>query len=83
MLALDPSKVEDAESHLRRSIEVARGQSAKSLELRATTSLAELLRTQRRRDEARTLLAPICPWFEEGAETSDLRRLRDVLSAPH
>jgi class 3 adenylate cyclase/predicted ATPase len=83
VLTLDPSKVGEAESHLRKSVEVARGQSAKSLELRATTSLAELLRTQGRPDEARTLLAPVCRWFEEGAETSDLRRARDVLSAPH
>lgn len=83
VLALDSSRAGEAESHLRRAIEVARGQNAKSLELRATTSLAELLRTQGRPDEARTLLAPICRWFEEGAETSDLRRVRDVLSALH
>ena len=83
LLALDPSKVGEAESHLRKSIEVARGQSARSLELRATTSLVELLQAQGRPDEARALLEPICRWFEEGAETSDLRRARDVLSALH
>jgi class 3 adenylate cyclase/predicted ATPase len=81
LLALDPSKVREAESHLKKSIEVARGQSAKSLELRATTSLAELWRTQERPDEARALLEPICSWFDEGAETADLRRARDVQSA--
>ncbi|UQR65598.1 AAA family ATPase [Bradyrhizobium sp. C-145] len=77
LLSLDPSKVGEAESHLRKSIEVARGQGAKSLELRAATSLAELWRSQGRIDEARTLLEPICDWFDEGAETADLKRARD------
>lgn len=83
LLSLDPSKVGDAESHLRRSIEVARGQSAKSLELRAATSLAELWRRQGRIDEARTLLEPICDWFDEGTETADLKRARDCRRALH
>jgi class 3 adenylate cyclase/predicted ATPase len=82
-VALNPSKVREAESHLKKSIEVARGQSAKSLELRAATSLAELWRTQGRPDEARALLEPICRWFDEGAETADLRRARDAQSALH
>jgi predicted ATPase len=83
LVALNPSKVREAESHLKKSIEVARGQSAKSLELRAATSLAELWRTQGRPDEARALLEPICRWFDEGAETADLRRARDAQSALH
>jgi len=82
-LSLDPSKVGDAESHLRKSIEVARGQSAKSLELRAATSLAELWRRQGRIDEARTLLEPICDWFDEGTDTADLKRARDCRCALH
>jgi predicted ATPase len=83
LAALNPSKVREAESCLKKSIEVARGQSAKSLELRAATSLAELWRTQGRLDEARALLEPICHWFDEGAETADLRRARDAQSALH
>ncbi len=83
LVALNPSEVREAESHLKKSIEVARGQSAKSLELRAATSLAELWRTQGRPDEARALLEPICRWFDEGAETADLRRARDTQSALH
>ena len=80
LVALNPSKVREAESHLKKSIEVARGQTAKSLELRAATSLAELWRTQGRPDQARALLEPICRWFDEGAETADLRRARDAQS---
>jgi predicted ATPase len=78
LVALNSSKVREAESYLVKSIDVARGQSAKSLELRAATSLAELWRTRGRLDEARALLEPICRWFDEGAETADLRRARDA-----
>jgi predicted ATPase len=81
LLTLDPSKVTEAEALLKISIDVARGQSAKSLELRACTSLAELWRAQGRPDEARALLEPICHWFDEGAETADLRRARKAQSA--
>jgi predicted ATPase len=83
LLALNASKVGEAESLLRKAIEVARGQSAKSLELRAATSLAELWGTQGRPDEARALLEPICRWFVEGAETADVRRARHVQGALH
>jgi class 3 adenylate cyclase/predicted ATPase len=83
LLALNPSKAAEAESHFRKSIETARGQSARSLELRAATSLAELWRTQGRSDEARGLLEPICGWFDEGAVTADLRRARQAQGALH
>jgi class 3 adenylate cyclase/tetratricopeptide (TPR) repeat protein len=78
--ALNPSNVGEAESHLNKSIEVARGQGAKSLELRAVTSLAELWRTQGRSKEAHALLEPVFRWFEEGADTVDLIRARNILN---
>ena len=83
LLALDPSKASEAESHLRKSIDVARGQNAKSLELRAATTLAELWRTRGRSGEARALLEPICRWFQEGTETADFKRAREAQSALH
>jgi predicted ATPase len=79
LLALDPSMTREAESHLNKAIEVARGQGARSLELRAATSLAEFWRMQGRFDEARALLEPVCGWFHEGAETADLRIAREAL----
>jgi len=79
LLTLNPSNFGEAESHLKKSMEVARSQNAKSLELRAATSLAELWRTQGRPGEARTLLEPVCRWFHEGSETTDLRRARAAL----
>jgi predicted ATPase len=51
--------------------------------LRAALSLANVWRTQHRRDEARDLIEPVYRWFAEGAETADLRQAREVLDALH
>jgi predicted ATPase len=48
-----------AEASFQRALDVARGQQAKALELRAALSLRELWRRQGRREAARGLLAPI------------------------
>jgi predicted ATPase len=79
LLSSDPSAVSEAEAGLKNAIEIARRQGAKALELRATTSLAELWRQQQRNKEARDLLEPCYRWFEEGAGTADLKRARDLL----
>jgi class 3 adenylate cyclase/predicted ATPase len=76
MLALDHAKASQAESCFKEALELARRQKAKSLELRAATSLAALWETQGRFGEARRLLAPIYDWFKEGTDTEDLRRAR-------
>ena len=59
-------------------MEVARKQQAKSLELRAATSLARLWRDQGKRTEARGLLAPIYDWFTEGFDTADLKEAKTL-----
>jgi predicted ATPase len=79
LLMHNDSKVEQAEECFRRSIEIARTQSAKSYELRATRSLARLLATQGKRDEARTMLAEIYNWFTEGFDTADLKEAKALL----
>jgi class 3 adenylate cyclase/tetratricopeptide (TPR) repeat protein len=61
-----------AEQDFRDSIAMAQTMSAKAWELRATISLARLLRYTGRRDEARTMLAEIYGWFTEGFDTADL-----------
>ena len=68
-----------AERSYRDAISVARDQDAKSLELRATISLARLLDESGRRDEARTLLDEIYAWFIEGFDTADLKLARALL----
>jgi tetratricopeptide (TPR) repeat protein len=70
-----------AEDSLRRAIEVAREQQAKSFELRAATSLGRLLLDAGRRDDARGVLAPVYGWFTEGHTTRDLIAARATLSA--
>ena len=61
------------------AIKTAREQSARSLELRAATSLARLWRDQGKRDEARDLLAPVYGWFTEGFDTRDLKEAKALL----
>ncbi|MGH7925505.1 MAG: adenylate/guanylate cyclase domain-containing protein, partial [Candidatus Binatus sp.] len=69
-----------AEDSFRKAIDIARRQSAKSWELRATSSLARLLAKQGKRDDARAMLAEIYNWFTEGFETADLKDAKDLLS---
>ena len=59
--------------------EIARRQGAKSMELRATLSLASLWLREGRKNEARDLLAPIYDWFTEGFETADLKDAKALL----
>jgi predicted ATPase len=68
-----------AEASFRNALTLARGQDAKSWELRAATSLARLLARQERREEARGLLAPIYGWFTEGFDTVDLKEAKALL----
>jgi predicted ATPase/DNA-binding winged helix-turn-helix (wHTH) protein len=80
----DASNAAEAESCFERAIEIARTQSAKSLELRATMSLARLLRDTARRAEARAKLVEIYGWFTEGLDTPalcDAKALLDELSS--
>jgi class 3 adenylate cyclase len=84
LLLLGGNRSMEAADCFEDAIGLARQQSAKSWELRATISLARLLVQQDRRDEARTMLAEIYNWFTEGFDTADLKdakALLDELSA--
>jgi tetratricopeptide (TPR) repeat protein len=72
----------EAESLFRRAMAVAANQEAKSLELRAATSLARLLQGQARTAEARAALQPVYAWFTEGFETKDLKDAKALLQEP-
>jgi predicted ATPase/class 3 adenylate cyclase len=69
----------EAESLLDQALRTARGQRARSLELRASRDLAALWIDQGRRGEARDVLAPICACFSEGFETQDLKEAKALL----
>ena len=75
----DDSAAARAQNCFRKAIEVAQRQGAKSWELRATTSLARLLRDTGRRDEACAILAEIYNWFTEGFDTADLKDAKALL----
>jgi len=70
---------EEAEASLHRAWSIARHQEAKSLELRAATSLARLWLQHGKRAEARELLAPVYGWFTEGFDTADLQEAEVLL----
>jgi predicted ATPase len=75
-----------AELCFHRAIEIARQQEAKSLELRATMSLARLWRHLGKREQGRAILAGVYGWFTEGFDTNDLKDaklLLDELSIEH
>ena len=79
LLRQDASNAGEAENCFRRVIEIASNLSSKYGELRATISLARLLATQGRRDEARTTLAEIYGWFTEGFDTFALTEAKVLL----
>ena len=79
LIAADPPATDDAMRSYREAVAVAQRQTARSLELRATTSLARLLRGQGKAEEARELLARIYGWFAEGLDTADLREAKGLL----
>ena len=70
----------EAEEYFHKAIEIARRQSAKSLELRAVMSLSRLWQRQDKKEEARKLLAEIYGWFTEGFDTADLQEARALLA---
>src|SRR5580693_2662142 len=79
LLQQKDSSAAEAQRCFERAIAIARTQSATSFELRATTSLARLLGSQGRRDEALTMLADIYNWFTEGFDTADLKDAKTLL----
>jgi adenylate cyclase len=79
LLSLAAENALEAEACFERAIEIARRQSAKSLELRAATSLARLWQSKGRSDEAGALLTPIYGWITEGFDSADLKDAKALL----
>jgi predicted ATPase len=78
-LQLPVPDIQQAEACFQQALTLARGQQAKSLELRAVLSLTRLWQQQGKRDEARELLTPVYGWFTEGFATPDLQEAKALL----
>jgi predicted ATPase len=81
LLMTTPDDPGIAEGWFKQAIEIARGQGAKLLELRAAVSLARLWQDQGNRGEARDLLAPVLEWFTEGFDTADLNEAKSLIES--
>jgi len=77
--SLAPDPQSEAEACFHKAIEIARRQSAKSLELRVVMSLSRLWQSQGKKEEARQMLAEIYGWFTEGFDTADLKEAKALL----
>jgi len=70
----------ETEACFLKAIEIARRQQAKSLELRATTSLTRLWQQQGKTAEAHLMLSEVYNWFTEGFDTKDLQEAKALLA---
>jgi tetratricopeptide (TPR) repeat protein len=78
-LRREVGKPELAEADFREAIALAQHANAKTLELRAATSLARMLQASGDRIAARALLSPLYGWFTEGFDTLDLKNAKVML----
>jgi predicted ATPase len=78
-LALSQENEAESEACFCQALEVARWQSAKSLELRAAMSLSRLWQGQGKREETRQMLSKLYGWFTEGFNTKDLKEAKALL----
>ena len=72
-------RTQEAEICYQNALQIAREQGARSLELRAATSLSQLWFDQNKEQDARNLLEPVYDWFTEGFDTPDLKDARALL----
>jgi predicted ATPase len=70
---------QEAEECFQKAIEIAQKQQAKSLELRATVSLARLWQQQGKITEAHRMVSEVYNWFTEGFDTKDLQEAKALL----
>jgi predicted ATPase len=79
LLKLPVPDVQQASFCFQQALNVAHRQRARSLELRAATSLARLWQNPDKRQDAYDLLAPVYGWFTEGFDTADLKDAKALL----
>jgi predicted ATPase len=78
--AADDDAAREADGCFATALEIARGQSARFLELRAATSRARLWRDRGARREAHALLVDVVAAFPAGTDTLDVTEARALLA---
>jgi adenylate cyclase len=78
--AAPPDACERAEALLHTAIDCANRQGARTLELRATTTLVRLYGRRTKGREARARLADLLASFTEGFDTADLQEARRLVA---
>jgi predicted ATPase len=73
----------EAEACFHRAIGAARTRQARAYELRATTSLAQLWRSQGKHADARAALRAVYASFTEGLDTADSKDAAALLQELH
>jgi predicted ATPase len=81
LLACAGDRQAEAEVYLRRALDIARRQQARSLELRAVMSLSRFWQQHGKRVEAYQVLAKTWHWFTEGFDTPDLQEAQSLLAS--
>jgi predicted ATPase len=81
LLQLSAPHVEEGLACFQRALDLARMQHARSLELRAVTSLADWWQRHEQARKARLLLEPVCRRFSEGLDSADLQDARRLLES--
>lgn len=79
-ILVELGRTAEGETALFVALELARSQQARSLELRAGTSLVRLWHAQRRQGDVDDVLGNVYATFNEGFDTADLVAAREALS---
>jgi len=79
LLVAQGSAPAEIEACFQQALRLSREQQSKSLELRAAMSLGRLWQAQRKKRQARELVATVYAWFSEGFATADLRDAHALL----
>jgi len=79
LVTLSTEHDREAKICFERALEVSQEQEAKSLELRAATSLSRLWRNMGEQEKGRKLLGDCLSWFTEGSGTADHKEAKQLL----
>jgi TOMM system kinase/cyclase fusion protein len=78
-MAISHKHQPEVQEYLQKSLEIARRQKAKSLELRTSVDLSRIWQQQGKKGRARKLLTEVNGWFTEGFDTLDLKNAQVLL----